>query len=48
MSRWTDDKAVLQLPAMDGHVVLEIQLAGPMIFVEDTVLVGGAERRAVA
>ena len=48
MSRWTDGEAALPLPAMRGHVVLEIQLAGAMIFVEDAVSVGGTERRAAA
>jgi hypothetical protein len=46
MSRWTDGEAVLPLPAMRGHVVLEIHLAGAMTFVEDAVPTGGVERRA--
>ena len=46
MSRWTDGEAVLPLPAMRGHVMLEIHLAGAMTFVEDAVPVGGTERRA--
>jgi hypothetical protein len=37
MSRWTDGEAVLPLPAMCGHVVLEVHLAGAMTFVEETV-----------
>ena len=48
MSRWTDGEAVLPLPAMRGHIVLEIHLAGSMIYVEDAVPEGGAERRAAA
>ena len=48
MSRWTDGEAVLPLPAMRGHVVLEIHLAGSMIYVEDAVPEGGAERRSAA
>jgi hypothetical protein len=44
MSRWTDGEAVLPLPAMRGIVMLEIHLAGSMIFaVEDR-----TERRAAA
>ena len=48
MARWTDGEAVLPLPAMRGIVMLEIHLAGSMIFVEDVVPVGGTERRAAA
>jgi hypothetical protein len=48
ISRWTDGEAVLQLPAMRGHVMLEIHLAGSMTFVEDAVPGGGTERRAAA
>ena len=48
MSRWTDGEVVLPLPAMRGHVVLEIHLAGAMTFVEDAVPAGGTERRAAA
>jgi hypothetical protein len=46
MSRWTDGEGVLPLPAMRGHVVLEIHLAGSTIFVEDTVPVDGTVRAA--
>ena len=35
MSRWTDGEAVLPVPAMRGHVVLEILLAGSMIYTVD-------------
>ena len=42
MSRWTDGEAVLPLPAMRGHVILEIQTAGAMIFAVDA----ASERRA--
>ena len=31
---------------MSGHVVLEIHLAGSMIYVEDAVPMGGTELRA--
>ena len=48
MSRWTDGEAVLLLPAMSGHVLLEIHLAGSMIYVEEAPSVGGIERRAAA
>jgi hypothetical protein len=48
MSRWTDGEAVLPLPAMNGHVVLEIHLAGSMIYVEAAVPEGGTERRTAA
>ena len=48
MSRWTDGEAVLPLPAMRGPAVLEIHLAGSMIYAVDAAPVGGAERRAAA
>ena len=48
MSRWTDGEAVLPLPGMRGHVMLEIQMAGAMIYVEDAVPGGRTERRAAA
>jgi hypothetical protein len=32
MSRWTDGDAVVPLPAMDGPVMLELHLAGKMIY----------------
>jgi hypothetical protein len=32
MSRWTDGDAVIPLPKMDGHVMLELHLAGQMIY----------------
>ncbi len=48
MARWTDGEAVLPLPAMRGHVVLEIHLAGSMTYVVDVVSEGGIERRAAA
>ena len=46
MSRWTDGEAVLPLPPMRGPAMLEIHLAGAMIYVEDATPVDGAERRA--
>ena len=48
MSRWTDGEVVLPLPAISEHVMLEIHLAGFMIYVEDAVPEAGTERRAVA
>ena len=48
MSRWTDGEAVLPLPAMRGIVMLEIHLAGSMIYVVDAVPADGTERRAAA
>jgi hypothetical protein len=36
MSRWTDGDAVVPLPKMDGHVMLEVHLAGEMIYAADT------------
>ena len=32
MSRWTDGNAVVPLPKMAGHVMLEIHLAGEMVY----------------
>jgi hypothetical protein len=46
ISRWTDGEAVLPLPAMSGHVVLEIHLAGTMTYVEDAAPERGTQRRA--
>ena len=37
ISRWTDGAAVLPLPAMRGDIVLEIHLAGSMIYAMDAV-----------
>ena len=48
MSRWTDGEAVLPLPAMRGPAMLEIHLAGSMIYAVDAVPADGAERRAAA
>ncbi len=47
VSRWTDGAAVLPLPAMRGHVVLEFHLTGSMTYVVDAMPAGGRERRAV-
>jgi collagen type I/II/III/V/XI/XXIV/XXVII alpha len=46
MSRWTDGEAVLPVPAMNGHVVMEIHLAGAMIYLSDAVPAGGTGRLA--
>jgi hypothetical protein len=35
MSRWTDGEARLPLPAMSGTAMLEIHLAGSMIYAVD-------------
>ena len=48
MSRWTDGEAVLSLPAMSGIVMLEVHLAGSMIYAADAVPADGTERRAAA
>jgi hypothetical protein len=32
MSRWTDGDAIVPLPAMNGPVMLELHLAGEMIY----------------
>jgi len=48
MSRWTDGEAVLPLPAMQGTVMLEIHLAGSMIYAVDAVPEDGVERCAAA
>ena len=48
MSRWTDGEAVLPLPTISGHVLLEIHLAGSMTYVVDVASEGGIERRAAA
>jgi hypothetical protein len=36
MNRWTNGDAVIPLPKMDGHVMLEVHLAGEMIYAVDT------------
>jgi hypothetical protein len=36
MSRWTDGDAVVPLPKMDGPLMLELHLAGEMIYAVDT------------
>ena len=48
ISRWTDGEAVLPLPAMRGIVMLEIHLAGSMIYAMDAASDDGTERRAAA
>ncbi len=48
MSRWTDGEAVLPLPAMDGHVMLEVHLAGSMAYLEEAAPEPRTERRAAA
>ena len=46
MSRWTDGEAALPLPAMRGIVMLEIHLAGSMIYAVNAASEDGTERRA--
>jgi hypothetical protein len=46
ISRWTDGEAVLPLPAMCGLIMLEIHLAGSMIYAEQAAAGGNTERRA--
>ena len=46
MSRWTDGEAMLPLPAMNGPIMMEIHLAGWMIFALDASFEDGIERRA--
>jgi Hint domain len=48
MSRWTDGEAVLPLPEMRGPVMLELHLAGSMIYAVDTAAEDRTERRAAA
>jgi hypothetical protein len=48
MSRWTDGEAVLPLPAMSGTVMLELHLAGTMIYAVNAAPEDGTERRAAA
>ena len=48
MSRWTDGEAVLPLPEMRGIVMLEIHLAGSMIYAVDAAREDGTDRRAAA
>ena len=48
MSRWTDGEAVLPLPAMSGTIMLELHLAGTMIYLMDTCPAAETERRAAA
>jgi Hint domain len=48
MSRWTDGEAVLPLPSMSGNVMLEIHLAGSMIYAVNAAPEDGTERRAAA
>ena len=47
MSRWTDGKALVPLPAMRGNTLLEIHLAGAMIYAVNAAG-DGIERRAAA
>jgi Hint domain len=48
ISRWTNGEAVLPLPAMRGPVMLEIQLAGTMIYAVNAAPKDGTEQRAAA
>jgi hypothetical protein len=46
MSRWTDGDAVVPVPKMDGHVMLEVHLAGEMVYAVETEQESQAESRA--
>jgi hypothetical protein len=46
MSRWTNGDAVVPLPAMDGPVMLEVHLAGKLIYAVEAKPEGQAERHA--
>jgi hypothetical protein len=46
MSRWTDGDAVLPLPKIDGHVMLEVHLAGEMIYAVEAEPESQAESQA--
>jgi hypothetical protein len=48
MSRWTDGEAVLPLPVMSGTVMLEILLAGSMIYTVDAASEDRMEQRVAA
>ena len=48
LSRWTAGDAVMPLPVMTGNVMLEIHLAGLMIYAMDAAREDGTERRAAA
>ena len=48
MSRWTNGEAVLPLPEMSGHVMLEIHLAGSIIYTVDVATEDGAQQRVAA
>jgi hypothetical protein len=46
ISRWTNGDAVLPLPAMDGPVMLELHLAGKMIYAVEAESESHAHRHA--
>jgi hypothetical protein len=46
MSRWTNGEATVPLPEMDGDVMLEVHLAGEMIYALEAELESQVERRA--
>jgi hypothetical protein len=46
MSRWTNGDATVPLPEMDGHVMLEVHLAGEMIYALEAQPDSRVERRA--
>jgi hypothetical protein len=48
MSRWTDGDVVLPLPAVSGHVMLEIHLAGSMTYAIEATTEDWTEERASA
>jgi hypothetical protein len=46
MSRWTNGEATVPLPEMDGHVMLEVHLAGEMIYALEAEPRSQVKRRA--
>jgi hypothetical protein len=46
MSRWTDGDAVVPLPKMEAPVILELHLAGEMIYAAEAEPERQTERRA--
>jgi hypothetical protein len=46
LSRWTDGDAIVPLPTLQGDAMLEIHLAGTMIYTADEVAATEAEHRA--
>jgi hypothetical protein len=47
-ARWTDGEAGLPVPEMSGHVILEVHLAGEMVYAADTGAANATGRRVAA